>query len=165
MVKRCLIQITAFILIIAINFVLAIPEFHSFGAKSIVNGDSIESFSYDFSSHVKTDDNDQYDNIISYSIIDVHPIDPNVQNQDWINWFVVNESTGILIIDTNNYLRPGEYRLSVLVENRKSLGESRPFYFELNLTEEEILLFAPENELNFLQRIIIKIKRLISRIF
>ncbi len=164
MKKKCLIPITAFILV-TISFALAIPEFHSFGTESIINGDSIELFSYDFSSHVRTDNNDPYDNIISYNIIDVRSIDSNVQNKDFINWFVVNESTGVLAIDTNNYLRPGKYRLSLLVENRKSLGESRPFYFELNLTEEEILLFAPENKLNFFQKTIVWIKDLILRIF
>ena len=138
--KKFLILITVIAILISIIGILSIPEFSNFGTTSFINEDISPLFEYNFSSNVVINSSDPDDNIIIFSVLDVNSsLYPQNSSILFFNWFILDTSTGILTINASNDNQTGEFNLSVFVRNEQSLGESRPFYFKINATND-----APE---------------------
>ncbi|MBU0894018.1 MAG: hypothetical protein KKF48_02440 [Nanoarchaeota archaeon] len=134
--EKILFRVIGFVfLIFIIEFVASIPEFHAFGNYSHINED-VE-FKFNVSSNVTIDGGDSADSSIVYSILQINSTE-YISNTtpDFYGWISINTSNGILFFNSTADNETGQFNLSIQILNLDSLGESRPFYFIVNVTND-----------------------------
>jgi hypothetical protein len=123
-------------MILLITVVIAIPYFHQWGTTSKFEEDS-GLFSYNFSANVTINVSDDDDDTITYTILGINStLYPSETDPSFYTWFDLNQSTGMLTVNVTGDNQTGRFNLSVFVENEASLGESRPFYYIINATND-----------------------------
>lgn len=133
--KINLLIITGILIIFAlIGFIIAIPSFGSdWGTTNHVAESESPLYSYNFSSNVT----DLQNGIWTFSILGVNStLYPSQQQISFYNWISINASTGIMTINSTKDNQTGRFNLSVQVLDQSTFGESKPFYFIVNATND-----------------------------
>ncbi len=143
------------ILIIAVftSYVNSIPEFAVYGTTNQTTEDlSSPFFVFNVSSLVNVNTSDPDDSIITYTVRGINSsLYPTQTNVSFYSWITINSSNGNLTINATLDNQTGRFNISVLVENAADLGESRPFYFIVNATNDAVNITNIAGEYNLTQ--------------
>lgn len=138
--------------VLLLGFVLAIPDFSTFGTTSSFNEDAFPVFTYNFTSNITTNGSDPADNTIVFSILEINSSQyPANNSPSFYYWITLDSSTGVMFLNSTRDNETGQFNLSVQVLNGDSLGESRPFYFVVNATNDAPNLTSVIGAYNFTQ--------------
>jgi len=137
-----------------ISIVISFPFFMTFGITTGLNEDTFPVFYINFSEFVNVSDMppDPFDDVLTYSILEINSsFYPSNSSYSFYNWFNLESDTGILTINSTFDNHTGEYNLSVFVINRQSAGQSVPFYFIINATNDAPNFTNVKSEYNLTQ--------------
>jgi hypothetical protein len=138
---------SAIVVFMSIALILGIPDFESnWGTTNHLIEDS--GYSYNFSSNITDTENGTH----TYSILGVNStLYPSQQNISFYTWFSINSTSGIMNINSTMDNQTGRFNVSVQVLNQDYLGESRPFYFIINATNDYPNFTHVHSSYNFTQ--------------
>ncbi len=130
------------IVILVVNFILAVPNFLTSGSTNYTNEDSSPSFWINFTNLT----NNSLNEILVFDILEISSSNSlhsgfTLSNYTWITWndtsAKTNSSKGIMNINATRDNETGRFNVTIFVGNYpERVGESRPFYFEVNATND-----------------------------
>jgi len=123
--------------IIAIFFTvlaMAVPSFHTYGDnnETYLEEDQSPFFTYNFSANVTNAALDP----INYSILEIKSDIHSSEDPSFYYWITLDPDTGVMYINASQDNETGRLNFSIFVSDEDNLGESRPFYFIINATND-----------------------------
>ncbi|MBR9703819.1 hypothetical protein GOV12_00270 [Candidatus Pacearchaeota archaeon] len=139
------------IVLFSVVLVIGIPTFNgNHSTNNYYYEDRGSAYIYNFSSNVTDSENGTWE----FSLLGINStLYPSEQSAGYYTWFNLDTSSGIMTVNVTGDIHTGRYNVSVQVLDDSFLGESRPFYFYINATNDDPSITNIDDIYNLTQNI------------